>query len=139
MRWPVLAASQHFLVARRRAAARGLSAGPELCAAAFSAAIFCSWSGGHEAVQCQRPRYLGQRGQPLGGGIGLLERRRQQFGIVAAGFGVLLQLTIGQHRRRGRAPQVDRIEIERQVKQQRRAGERHEKRARDDRYAMPLQ
>ena len=79
--------------------------------------------GWNQAVQRQGSRDFGKCGQTFGHFIGLCERRRQYFRIVAAGFRIVLQFLIGHHGRRVRILQIDRIEVELQMKQQRYAGE----------------
>ena len=73
--------------------------------------------GGDQAAQRQSARNLGQRGQALGGLVGLFERRRQNLYIVAAGLRIALQLAVGLDGRRVRSLQIDRVEVERQMQQ----------------------
>src|SRR3979411_2468440 len=57
---------------------------------------------------------------------------------VPGGFRIVLQFAIGYDRRRVRILQIDRIEVELQMEQQRCTGQNEEKRASDHRNAMPL-
>ena len=60
-----------------------------------------------------------ERFQTVRDGIGIFKIWCQHFGVARAGFRISLQFTIGDDRWRIRIFQIDWIEIERQVEQQR--------------------
>ncbi|MCY1515111.1 hypothetical protein D9M68_496870 [compost metagenome] len=94
---------------------------------------------GNEALQRDRARHLRQGREPGGAVARRLQRRRQHADVLGAGLRRVLQRQQRRHRFGLRVFQVQRVEIETQLRQQRRPGEDGQQRHQQHRLAVALQ
>ena len=91
---------------------------------------------GHEALQRERARDLGQLVKPRGEGRSLLDRRGEHVDHVRRGLRVLHQVEQGRDRLHRVAPQVEWIEVELEIPEERQPSRHRERGENEDRHAM---
>ena len=92
----------------------------------------------HKGRERGDPRHVGQLAQLLGGEIGCRQVRREHADRLRVGLRVLHQADQGGDRLGVLVVEVQRVEVEPEIAQQRRAGDRHGERADDDDVAVAL-
>ena len=108
-----------FLVPRRRAQLRrGQRWSQQLGDFADDAQLFLL-PGGNEAVEARHACHVWECAQPLSKGCSVRGRWRKQLDAIGGGSGVVHELEVGRHRFDAGIAQIERIEIETHVAQQR--------------------
>ena len=136
---PVAQRRHHLGIARRRLDGGRIQGAPQRGRRRADTRELRLLVGRHEAVDRHGARDLGQSGELLGDRRRGGDRWHQHLGGVRAHVRVAAQVEIGRDRFDLGAAQIDRIEIETQMREQRQAGDRDQQRHDDDRHAMLLE